>query len=384
MRMSTARNLAAAWIVVAWGLSCACGQEAAEQPAEAPADGRTVVRVATAQELLKAIGPRRVIELAAGRYDLTPLRRTLLPHVRWEEAHDGQYALIVRKLEGLTLRGPAATASAAGVPAPTAEIIVQTPYTFVLSFEQCSEVTLERLKLGHARGGYCIGGVVAARDCTSLRLADCVLYGCGTEGLQLERVKHLEMVRSVIEDCTYGILSASQCERLVMVECAFRRNVQFHGLDLTDCTHVSLVNCRIHDNVLGGLKSPLFKTNLTDPTHRMTMQGGEIRDNAAHALTNEPTMLVLKDVKVTGNSWQVPPEVAARRGRKTPRDEGGWIYHADLGDSQFHWVARKVYGHERLDEATKLLIEANSTLREPIRPDTRIICPPMGEKKEDG
>jgi len=378
--MSTAGNLAAAWIIVAWGLSCACGQDttgsgagAAQQPAEAPADARTVIRVATAQELLKAIGPRRVIELAAGRYDLTPLRRTLLPHVRWEEAHDGQYALIVRKLEGLTLRGPAGS--------EPAEIVVQTPYTFVLSFEQCSEVTLERLKLGHARSGYCIGGVVAASDCTSLRIADCILYGCGTEGLQLEQVRHLEMVRSVIEDCTYGIMTARECERLVMVECVFRRNVQFHGLDLTDCTHVSLVDCRIHDNVLGGLKSPLFKTNLTDPTHRMTMQGGEIRDNAAHALTNEPTMLVLKDVKVTGNSWQVPPEVAALRGRKTPRDEGGWIYHADLGDSQFHWVARKVYGHERLDEATKLLIDANPALREPIRPDTKIICPPLPEAK---
>ncbi len=68
--------------------------------------GREVLSVGTADELVAAIGPNRIIELRQGVYDLSSVAQRQMEFVRWAKVHDG-YELIVRNVGGLKLIGGA-------------------------------------------------------------------------------------------------------------------------------------------------------------------------------------------------------------------------------------------------------------------------------------
>lgn len=58
-----------------------------EEDRSLPAEA--TVRVTDARQLLEALGPDRVIELAPGTYDLSSSTDVAGPHLRWEKARDG-------------------------------------------------------------------------------------------------------------------------------------------------------------------------------------------------------------------------------------------------------------------------------------------------------
>ena len=260
-------------------------------------DPRPVFQVDSMQAFLEALGPDRTLELAGDmEFRLDTAERGVSDYYQWREVLQGQYQLIIRNCDGLTIRGPLGE---------MAYIVTEHVYATVLQFDRCSGLTLENLEIGHdPEAGSCIGAVVGLTDCSVVVINGCMLFGSGTEGLRMENVAELKVARSMITECTYRILTANSSRELTFVDCQFTDNEQYAGFNLTDTVDVRLTGCAIERNRLGEYGEGLFRINLTVDEARVMIEGGRIEGNTAPQLVHPAGMVTTTNVSITGNSWQ--------------------------------------------------------------------------------
>lgn len=241
----------------------------------------TTVTVDSADEFLRAIGPNRTIRLAPGEYVLSDVPDRHEDYLRWDPAFDGK-TITVRRLENLTIRGCG--------DGPV-RLLVRPRYAYVLSFEDCRNVALENLVMGHApAAGYCTGGVLRATNCANLSLRRCDLFGCGTEGLTLAKTTGVAVRETVIRDCTYGIMSMKGCRDIRFARSTFTRNEEFWAVAIHDSRDITFTGCRFTANRANG--KPLFDATSCSNVRitSCTMFGNEVA-----ALTNNPSAVTIAD-----------------------------------------------------------------------------------------
>jgi hypothetical protein len=152
--------------------------------AATPSPTPRTARVATASELIAAIGPDRTIALAAGDYDVGTLPHTPTAHVRWEGG-DVDPRLIVHDVANLTIAGPSEGTARVYASRPTG-----------LRFEKTSGLELRRLAIGREAKILSVGE--SARDATlrgpevvdsrNVTIEDLRMLPDGTSQLKLENV----------------------------------------------------------------------------------------------------------------------------------------------------------------------------------------------------
>ena len=179
------------------------------------------VLVSDAGELLKAIAPDTTILLAPGSYDLTlsgedeaiAAWNEQFDYVKLRRCFDG-IEIVVTDCDGLTLRG-----AGEGV-----HLHLEPRYADVLSFENCRDLTLANLTLGHTpERGSCEGSVVALTDCANVTVDNADLYGCGVYGLYVRGCGgSFRVLHSVLRDCEAGPFSIEESDCAVsFMNCAF-------------------------------------------------------------------------------------------------------------------------------------------------------------------
>ena len=170
-------------------------------------DAAGPVRVSSPEELFEAIRPDAVIFLEPGMYNLTDwIERTWAeegenwnnqhPYVRIQSCYDGVEAVIVGA-NGLSLIG-------LGENRGETELVVTPRYADVLPFENCIDVTLSGLTLGHTETGECAGSVLSFSSCSSVTLTNLDLYGCGVYGINGFELGDLSLRGCCIHDCSNG------------------------------------------------------------------------------------------------------------------------------------------------------------------------------------
>lgn len=173
--------------------------------------GDATVTVTNEGEFFEAIRPGAVICLQPGRYDLGAwIAETWAaegenwnshhPFVRLQECYDGVEA-VIRDADGLSILG-------LGQSRADTELIVEARYANVLAFENCAELALANLTLGHSEGGLCSGSVVALDGSNSVTLTNLDLYGCGTYGVYSFQSGSLAMRGCTVRDCSGGPVQA--------------------------------------------------------------------------------------------------------------------------------------------------------------------------------
>lgn len=120
---------------------------------------------------------------------------------------------------------------------------VRPRYAYVLNFVNCSDITLQSLVMGHTDEGTCDGGVLSFEHCKNIRIDNCDLYGCGTEGIGCHDTEHLTMVNSFIRDCSYQIMTLRECKDFTFDRCFFFRNRQFTLLDVSVSENLTFRDC---------------------------------------------------------------------------------------------------------------------------------------------
>ncbi len=240
------RRLLAAVLTLALVLGCAliAGPASAEEPT-----GGTV-RVSTVDELLAAIAPDTVIELAPGTYDLSAAADygsdTHSGFYSWNGVYDG-FELVLHGVENLTLRG-------AGM---GETVLAAMPrYANVLRFTGCADVTVADLTAGHTtEPGWCQGGVLYFEGGSGIAVERCGLYGCGTIGVQARECTGLTVKDSDIYECSYGALNVHSCREVALTGCDIHdhgtRAGQGEALNLIEARYsegITVDHNRIHDN----------------------------------------------------------------------------------------------------------------------------------------
>jgi hypothetical protein len=183
------------------------------------------LHVSSTEELLDAVGPGVKIAIEPGYYNMSDCARELWnrasygewdaehPWVTLRDCYDG-VEIVIQGVSGLTITG---TGEAADT-----ELVIDPRYGTVLAFEDCDELTLERLTLGHTDGGECSGSVVGLLDCETVTLEGLDLYGCGVLGVRAESSGDVFVRDSVIRDCSYGPFEFDNC----------RGSLEFRGCEL--------------------------------------------------------------------------------------------------------------------------------------------------------
>ena len=190
-----------------------------------------VVYVSTAQELLDKIGSNTTIVLTSSFYNLSNVKNVNNEHIRKVEYNTG-YEII--NVDNLIISG-------------TASIVISDRYADVLSFENCTNVELVGLTIGHTEINedyHCDGSVVELSDCSNIKLNQCYLFGCGSIGLSVWNSTDIIIKNSDIYDCNYAGISAYESQ-LQVENCRFYDFILFNsgGLIYSTSSNINFKNC---------------------------------------------------------------------------------------------------------------------------------------------
>ena len=178
----------------------------------------TEAHVTNVDELLAAIGSHTTIYLDGEEFDLSTASDYGSGqgiYYSWIDTYDGP-ELVLHDLEDFTLIG-----GGMGV-----TLLSAVPrYANVLHFEQCRDITLQDMTMGHyVEPGYCSGDVLEISNCKNVNVMHCGLFGCGEIGINANASHSIFVYESNIYDCSY--LGAS----LFDVD-----EAQFKGCSITNC-----------------------------------------------------------------------------------------------------------------------------------------------------
>ncbi len=134
------------------------------------------------------------------------------------------------------------------------QIVVEPRYANVFNFYQCTNISLDNLTIGHTEEGYCEGGVIFCENSEAIHIADCDLYGCGTYGLVANVTHGIVMERTIIRDCSYGIMELHGSQYCSFIDCDFIRCREFSLISVDiQCKNTRFSHCRFAQN-----QGPLF------------------------------------------------------------------------------------------------------------------------------
>lgn len=221
------------------------------------------IEVSTAQEFLDAIGNNRTI-IIKDYIEITPALleyqnsglllsyedvETTKKQVFFVEEFDGP-ELHIANVKNLTI-----------VAGDDIIVLMADPrYADVISFERCTNLTIKGITFGHSEEGYCDNGVLGFNDCTNVVLDRVDMFGCGTEGIEVNNCKNMKFIASKIRDCSYHIMHLRGSSNILFDGCQFFRNREFEQVNIYGCTNVVFDNCMFANNTgnLFNVESPVI------------------------------------------------------------------------------------------------------------------------------
>ncbi len=196
---------------------------------------QTEVYISTADDFIKAVSSDTCIILDAALIDFSTasgyagcqkaLQNTtdslptysdpLNEHCFWMDNFDGP-SLVITGVNNLTIK-------AEGDDREAHTLSAVPRYADVLTFEQCSAVTLSGFTAGHTiQRGSCTGGVFLMRNCEDILIENCGMYGCGTEGFNGEFCRNIQIINSEIYECSVAGIELSRCENVTIAGTVLR------------------------------------------------------------------------------------------------------------------------------------------------------------------
>lgn len=184
--------------------------DAANAVAEAAKVSANAVTVKSAKELYDAIAPGAEIVIAPGYYNLSEFIQEQWesapdewddahPYVDLEDCYDGAEA-VIKGVDNLTITGQSADVT-------ETELVIEPRYADVFRFENCSNLKVSNLTLGHTDTGECAGNVITLSACENVELRNDDLYGCGVIALECdEGTGDVSAYACTFRDCSYAPL----------------------------------------------------------------------------------------------------------------------------------------------------------------------------------
>ncbi len=222
------RNLLLCTLLTAALLS-ACGEEpdsgrgriaqtdtAATEGPKATAEANDPwIHVDNMEDFVEAIGPGARIRLEPGKYLLSDYLEKVWNaegedwnrrhnYVQIREVFDG-LELVITDVDGLVIEGDDPDCS-------KTELVTEPCYASVLNYEDCEQIVVSNITMGHIEGGNPVGDVIHCEHCKDVFVRNSDLYSCGVYGINMEYCSgFLKCSNTVIHDCEYGPLYNVDC-----------------------------------------------------------------------------------------------------------------------------------------------------------------------------
>ena len=115
-------------------------------------------------------------------------------------------------------------------------------YADVLYFENCRDISLADMTLGHrVEPGFCSGNVVELSRCTGVSIERCGLFGCGEIGVSASFCSDLLVSETNIYDCSFLGANLYKVEDALFSGCSITNcggEWGFNGIQLDGCSGV--------------------------------------------------------------------------------------------------------------------------------------------------
>ena len=190
-------------------------------------------RISTSRELMSNIRSGNTLIIEKGFYDV--LENVDNPYLQRRDVNDGE-EVIVKGVEDLIIIGN------------DAGILAKPRYATVLTFQECNNIKLSGLSIGHVPDkGFCTGAVVELINCNNITIDSISLFGCGIYGLVLSNCENVIVNGSRIFECTYGAIvvrnSTLSFNNSTIYDC---KDLISSLIEITDGS-VNMNNASIHD-----------------------------------------------------------------------------------------------------------------------------------------
>ena len=185
---------------------------------DTPTTAQETVTVTDTDAFLAAIGPNREIVIDCPELDLSTSsdygKNGQSTYYTWDDPYDGPQ-LTIQNVDNLTIRGKDGKDS---------NLISAVPrYAQVLSFRNCTNLTVKDLTAGHTKEpGVCMGGVLEFQNCTNVSVSGTGLFGCGTIGIVTYMSRNFDIRDNEIYECSFGGIRLNSSRNVTMDGNTFR------------------------------------------------------------------------------------------------------------------------------------------------------------------
>ncbi len=144
---------------------------------------------------------------------------------------------------------------------------VDDPYSAVITFYGCGNITLRGITAGHnVEPGYCSGSVVNLEQTYGMDIDSCKLYGCGTYGVSALNSDRINVTDSEIYECSYGLVDLNQVYRAKFTGCTFRDSKDLSMINAYSCTDISFDDCIFKNNYVNPINTYCFFVDMSEYT----------------------------------------------------------------------------------------------------------------------
>lgn len=233
--------------------------------------GREVIEVRSAKELFEAIGSNRIIRVMTDIIDIS--ENTYYSGVKVKDVYN-------LTIEGVDPKYPV-------------DLYVDafdSPASNAFTFEDSENIELINLRIGHypEMRTACMTPVLSFRGCKYIRIKGCVLYGCGTEGIDAVNTHDFKFENSTIESCKTTAVSLNKCTNFTFSHATIAHNrTEEATISIRLCEDIAFNHSRIYDNI----PQPEYIV--------LASESGPISFDECIAEDN----LVLRFLEDGGNSW---------------------------------------------------------------------------------
>jgi len=242
-----------------------------------------VIEVHDVKGFFENIGPSRTIVLAPGVYDVRGARGIVTSWVNCRRSEP-----VIGHVNGLTIRG------GRGV-----EIMNGRNAGYVLTFDDCGNITIDGLVLGHEKDTeQCNGGVVCFENSVSVKIVNCDIYGCGLYGISVDQVRGLTVTDSTIRDCAIGALVINEGFDIRFNRCVFSGT---EGHELFSLSRTS--GCTVSDSVVKDNKSDTVIFSIDAVSNGISVVRTRFENNRAARLSDAEGRITFTDAVFAGNGF---------------------------------------------------------------------------------
>jgi len=252
---------------------------------QAPLPPFRTVTVRTTAELLTELRPNQEMILQAKDYVFDGTMGKKSAFARVDDDGDG---LRISGVQKLRIRGVAGT-----------RLISKSDTAAVVTLDDCLDCEFDTIVLGHEPpADACYGPVLTVRRSKDVRLKGCRLFGCGTEGIILDKASFILVSDCVIDGCTAGLVSVTG-SKVRFVATRFVDNRGYAGVTLSDRSEMVLEGCQFLRNAVSN-GDLLY----ADKFSHLVLSGGRIEANDVAGLRGGEGRIDVQSVEEVRNRYQ--------------------------------------------------------------------------------